>query len=158
MKKCVLCNGTSGVKKCVHHHLTYNPEQIIILCIKCHSTVHHLARLSIETRQYIEQIILKYSYDWSCGNEKYKKSERYKECRRGWNQKIGNEKKRLSRRMNGIPARNWRKDGDKEKYAHEYYIKNKEKILNRVKDYREQNKEKIKHKNHMRYLKKKSGL
>ena len=151
MEICYLCNGLSGVKKLIHHHLTYEPEQMIILCIKCHSLVHHLARLSLDKRQYIEEIIFKYGNQWSNGNKQYRKTQRYREV----HNKNHLENSRRRRRELGIPERKWRTEKDKKEYMKNYYLKNREIILNNTKKYYTENIYRIKVRQHAAYLKRK---
>ena len=46
---------------------------------------------------------------------------------------------------------------DKKKYLHEYYLKNKQKIIIRINEYRLKNKDKINHHKHMRIYRKKNA-
>lgn len=36
-KQCVICGSTENL---VHHHISYNPEEIVFLCRSCHGKVH----------------------------------------------------------------------------------------------------------------------
>jgi hypothetical protein len=78
MKICKLCDNKSGSKKWDRHHLSYEPEIIILLCHKCHAALHSMAVIPPENRQLMNEWIEQYGNQWVNCNEKYKKSNSYK--------------------------------------------------------------------------------
>lgn len=43
---CDLCGGEPGTSKRYEgHHLTYEPEEVVSLCFKCHDLLHALAKM-----------------------------------------------------------------------------------------------------------------
>jgi hypothetical protein len=64
-KVCDLCGGASNVtKKFEGHHLSYDPEIVVSLCVKCHDLLHSLAKLSQPSRETALNWVKVYSHQW----------------------------------------------------------------------------------------------
>lgn len=117
MKICELCGSEEKLR---HHHLTYVPEKIILLCYSCHTAVHILAKISEEKRVFAVQTMLNwvetYGSHWNNGEEKYEKSQYRKDY------------------LKEYGKRWWRAHPDSIKESNKrYYEKNKEKWRERYK-------------------------
>jgi hypothetical protein len=64
-KVCDLCEGASNVtKKFEGHHLSYDPEIVVSLCVKCHDLLHALAKLPQPSREVALNWVQTYSHQW----------------------------------------------------------------------------------------------
>jgi hypothetical protein len=64
-KVCDLCGGLSNVtKKFEGHHLSYDPEIVISLCVKCHDLLHALAKLPDPSRERALEWVRVYAHQW----------------------------------------------------------------------------------------------
>ena len=75
MNKCSICESNTNL---INHHLSYEPEIIVIVCKYCHYTMHGLCRLSSRQRNIIDSWIEQYGHEWENGREKYQKSKHRK--------------------------------------------------------------------------------
>ena len=121
---CFLCN--EGEIKIEGHHLSYSPELVVFLCVKCHRTLHNLKRLSKDKIDLVLQWLTLYGMNWESGNDNYYKSEygksvarrssynwrdrhpeQYlsikKECEKKWYQKNKNKDEFKEKRKDSIP-------------------------------------------------------
>lgn len=137
METCGLCDSE---RKLCHHHLSYNPEKIILLCYSCHVMVHALARISKEKRVIMIQTMLNmietYSSNWNNGTFDFLKSQYKKERYSGEYNKeyYQKNKERLKKQQKEYYQKN-------KGYNKEYYQKNKEHIKNRQREYIKNNQE-----------------
>ncbi len=75
MKICSICGSD---KKIIHHHLSYEPEIIMLTCKKCSGIMHNSVGLSKKQFDIIFKIVEQYGDQWDNGGEKYKKTKHYK--------------------------------------------------------------------------------
>ena len=79
INNCQLC----GVeKKTEGHHLSYESELIVSLCRTCHRTIHNVGRLTDNQLSTLIKWVHQYKHEWINGEQKYKKSERYRRLSR----------------------------------------------------------------------------
>lgn len=65
-KNCSICNASI---KLIHHHLSYEPEIIVIVCWDCHMIIHRMAEL-IRMPQIQQEIICNWVKQYGiCGKE-----------------------------------------------------------------------------------------
>lgn len=141
METCELCN--SGYRP-QHHHLTYVPEKIIVLCYPCHSVIHILAKIPKEKRisaiQTMSSLIEAYSSHWDNGTVKYLRSPHKMKYQKEYHKKYGKGYNQKNKKC-------------KKEYNKEYYQKNRELYDKYHRQWREANKEKTREYNKRAYKK-----
>lgn len=145
-KKCKICFSDKSV---VTHHLTYEPENLILLCQKCHLSIHSIASLTFAQKMRLMNLALTYGHNWDNGKEKHNKSNHSKN--RGRIYYLKNKEKILKR------TKVWAKNNpEKRKEIEKKWLKNnKEKHAITVEKWRLNNPEKCREKTRRYYLKKK---
>src|SRR3972149_3674646 len=84
---CELCKN-DYIENLFHgHHLSYEPEIVVMLCKGCHSFLHRFANYPIESQTNIVNWIRQYSNQWNNCTEKYRKSQHAKDVRNTRNKK-----------------------------------------------------------------------
>lgn len=144
MKTCELCGSE---RKLYHHHLTYTPEKIILLCYLCHITVHRLARLPKVTVQATFDMIETYGSHWNNGVDNFFKSQYLKEYRQSYHQNNKEHRKEYHKEWHQS-----NKEYQKE-YHKKWHQNNKEQQEEYKKQWRKANKEKMKEYNRRAYKK-----
>jgi len=66
------------------HHLSYDPELVVVLCYHCHMFVHSYAKYSNEQINIVQNWFSKYSGQWANAKVKYLKSKIYKNSVSSW--------------------------------------------------------------------------
>ncbi len=77
---CALCN--KDIQRIEGHHLSYEPEKIMMLCIRCHRLLHLLNDFNKEKLPFVLTIINTYGQNWKNGREQYANSHYRKENRK----------------------------------------------------------------------------
>lgn len=134
---CELCQKDYTENLFHGHHLSYDPEIVVMLCIGCHAFLHRFANYTTENQTKIIEWTKQYSDQWNNCTKKYRKSQRAKDVHNAWckEQRILNpskyhtkdkkkNSKRLSYQLNWQKA--WRKNNpekahEKDKKAHLKY-------------------------------------
>lgn len=121
-KNCSICNASI---KLIHHHLSYEPEIIVIVCWDCHMIIHRMAEL-IRMPQIQQEIICnwvkQYGYLWKRGNEQHRKSEYYKKYRENYDKNYQKEyrqtdKYKQQKKEYDMKRKQQRKEYDAKRYC-----------------------------------------
>ena len=143
METCELCDSGYRLQ---HHHLTYVPEKIMLLCYPCHSIIHMLAKIPEEKRAFTIQtmanLIETYSSHWNNGAADYLKSPH----------KIKYQKEYHKKHQEELRQKN---EEYKREYQKRYFQENKEHLNNLHRQWRKVNKEKTSKYNKRAYKKRK---
>lgn len=138
---CELCKGRRLTKRIERHHLSYEPEIVIILCHTCHMLLHRYSSALENERIVLLEWIIKYEKNW-----KNKPRNYYQQFP---SHKIFVQQYELNRR------RGYRNNKTKRQPQYqswqEYYLANKDKISKRQKKYYLKNKDKILAKRNQQY-------
>ena len=84
MNNCSICKSD---EKLIHHHLSYEPEIIVIICRRCEVIMHRLAdlqRMPQNQQDVINNWVSQYGSLWKNAREKYEKSEYNKNVKKEW--------------------------------------------------------------------------
>lgn len=95
--ECQVCHSSISLNG---HHMTYEPEFVVMLCAKCHVHLHYMAKLSPEQRAQMESWVSEYSSHWENCEEKYKKSSWCKAVQKRSNDRLN------AKRMKGYYQKN----------------------------------------------------
>ena len=148
-KNCSICDND---KNLITHHLSYEPEITVIVCHRCHTTMHQLSRMAQNQRNIINDWVNQYGNLWESGNEKYRKSEHFKNRTKEYNN--------TDRRKNFLKEyqKEYHKTDKYKNYQKKY--NNTDKCKNQRKKYQKEHRRIDEYKNHQKkynkeyYLKK----
>jgi hypothetical protein len=54
----VACNSCGSIKNLVYHHISYEPEQIEVLCRKCHGVEHSQLKGKVRPENFVSKIVV----------------------------------------------------------------------------------------------------
>jgi len=119
---CSICNSDKNV---INHHLSYEPELIILICYQCHMVMHNCINMNQKQLNIIFKLAQQYGHLWKNGNEKYRKSKYFKNYMKEY-------------------AKEYEKTDKAQKRIKEYY--KREDVKNRIREYQKGEKYKTKQK------------
>ena len=73
-KYCSICGSD---KNLIYHHLSYEPEIVVIVCRKCHQAMHRLAEIDKKHQIVIVDWVKQYGDLWKNGRGYYKSGSYY---------------------------------------------------------------------------------
>ena len=126
---CVLCGKKFKGKGIMGHHMSYDPEIMVYLCVKCHTFLHLFPLFNKDQLEKVRQWSIQYADQWKNGTSKYMnssyKKKKCNEMARDWREK--------NREKVNKSAKEWRKRNPD--YIKNYHIKKRhgkkdEKTLN----------------------------
>ena len=134
-KNCILCNS---IKNIHGHHLSYDPEIVINLCLKCHLFLHLFSRFSEDQITKIREWVVQYSKQWVDGTNKYRKSKYRKQLKK--------DRYQLNKDRIIESSTKWIKDHpDQARETHQKWLmKNKDKVRQTEKKWAQIHPDKIK--------------
>jgi len=108
--ECSLCHKE---EKTLGHHLSYDPEIVMVICYRCHVMLHKLAELSVKEREQTLQIVGQYGNNWDNGKDKYRYSERRKSVMRVYSQTPERKQQKITSKKTAharMMGRRWYKE------------------------------------------------
>jgi hypothetical protein len=143
--KCVLCGRSAG--RIDGHHLSYEPEEVVLLCHRHHMMVHSWGECNVHQRNMVNEWVEKYGCHWVKGTEKYWKSS--------WVKKRRKERYDANRELRIQQSKEWHiKNKEKDiKNRRNWYLKNREEVLKKTSEWARAHPEKRKEIMDRRYKK-----
>ena len=94
---CILCGNEFKGKRIVGHHMSYDPEIIVYLCVNCHKFVHLFPLFNEDQLNKVKQWTFQYSEQWKDGTNKYNLSNYKKEVNHKYNENYKERARELAR-------------------------------------------------------------